>query len=86
MIDNELKELILPQLKLHLDEAHWNEIEMMFEEVYVTHSEGQNIICLHPGTDQGEGYSGISLMFTELTGAYYDMGQWEYIKKVGRKL
>lgn len=86
MINEELKKLIMPQLKLHLAEEHWKEIEVMFEEVYVIYENGQNIICLNPGSTQGDGYGEISLMFTELTGAYYDMGQWDYIKKVGRKL
>ena len=85
MISEEMKEQIIPQVKLHLSEEYWDEIDVMFEETYVIYEEGQNIICLQP-LFKGECMNETSLMFTELTGAYYDMGQWSYIKKVGRKL
>lgn len=90
MISEELKQNIIPNLKMVLHEQEWSNIEIMFEEVYVVYEDGQNLVCLHPGPStnivDGGNNIGPALMFTELTGAYYDIGQWEYIKKVGRKL
>lgn len=72
----------MPNLKLHLDEKNYGYIDNMFSEVYLFKENGQSLVCLKP-CPAGDGSEEISLMFYALTGAYYDMGQWSYIKTVG---
>lgn len=78
----DLKILIIPQLKMHIPKEDYYLIDSMFEEVYMIKEDGQMLICLKP-IPAGDGAENISLMFYALNGAYRDIGEWEYIKKIG---
>jgi len=80
---NEIRELIIPQLKLHLSKKDYDKIDYMFGEVYLIEEDGQSIFCLKP-IPAGDGGENISLMFYALNGAYRDMGDWSYIKRIGK--
>lgn len=81
MISNELKNLILPNLKLHLPEDRYQYIDQFFTECYLTIEEGQQIVSLTPVIDDG-----LSLQFDFLTGTFFDIVNWEEVKKRGKLL
>lgn len=85
MIPIKLRKVIEPNLKLHLSKDDRYNLEEFFEEVYVIQEDGKNIVCLTPHPS-GDGGLDISLMFLELNGAFYDTGQWSYIKQIGKLL
>ncbi len=65
-----------------MDKEDWDKIDEMFSEVYLLQDVDKNLVCLKP-VPMGDGNSEISLMFTELNGSFYDLGQWSYIKQKG---
>ena len=81
MISNELKNLILPNLKLHLPEDEYQYIDQFFTECYLTIEEGQKVVSLAPILDDE-----LSLQFDYLTGTFFDIIPWEYVKKMGKLL
>lgn len=76
-----MKELILPQLRMHIPQEYYSKIDLYFNEVYEYDQDGLKLIALAPG---GEG--GISLLFDAMTGSYYDIQNWDYVKKYGEKI
>lgn len=82
MINNELKEKIIPNLKIHLQRNDWKYVEMMFSEVYYTYFEGLGRVTLMPHPNAGD----IAMQFSSLTGSFIEITSWDYIKTVGKKL
>lgn len=56
----------------------------MFSEIYLYNDGKYDYICFQ--TNGGDGTGDISMMFYAINGAYYDIGQWSYIKKNGVKI
>ncbi|WP_455644822.1 hypothetical protein [Methanosphaera sp.] len=77
MIDNELKNLIIPNLKIHLPEDQWDNIEVMFSECYVTIEEGVKVVTLTPLQE------GLALQFDFITGTFFDICDWNDVKTRG---
>ena len=82
MIDDELKELIKPYLKIYMDKRDWIYIDDMFEEAYVANYEGNEIISLKPHPHSED----ISIQFYVANGAYYSIDYWENVKKKGTRV
>lgn len=84
MISEDLKKLILPNLKLHLDEIDFQYIDTMFSECYKTYPEGRNTpwVTLKPHPHAGT----IAMQFSMLTGSFMEITDWNYIKTIGERL
>lgn len=82
MISEDLKKLIIPNLKLHLMDEDQDKIEIMFTECYKTNPYGTPFVTLKPFD---EGY-GVAMQFNMLTGTYEEITDWNYIKTIGEKL
>ncbi len=82
MIDEKIKEMIMPYLKIHLDKQDWKYIEDMFSEVYLVKENGMDIITLKPTPRSGE----TAIQFSAINGAYVSINYWEDVKKRGKKL
>lgn len=82
MIDDRLKELIKPQLMIHLDHQDWRFIDDMFSEAYVTNFEGIERVTLKPHPQAGN----IAMQFMTLNGTFIELTDWDYIKAKGQKL
>lgn len=80
MISEQLKELIIPNLKMHMDEEDWKYIPEMFSEVYWTTFGGVDRVTLKPHPEAGS----IAVQFSPLNGAYIEITDWDYIKKIGK--
>lgn len=80
MISQELKEKIIPNLKIILLEEYHEYMNYMFDEVYVTSDKYGEKVTLNPP------YNGPALQFDMLTGSFIEITDWEYIKKVGDRL
>lgn len=78
MIDKELRDRIEPNLKMHLSKDKWMFIDEMFSECYITNPKGMDLITLKP--------IGISMamQFIVLTGAFVEITDWNYIKRIGK--
>lgn len=84
MINEDLRNMIKPNARLHLAEKFWDKIDNMIDESYAVMKEGRVYIALAP-VNSTDDYR-ISLMFDSLTGSYYDIDEWTYIQQIGRKL
>lgn len=82
MISEDLKKLILPNLKLHLDNQDYRYIDEMFSECYKTYPQGKPNpwITLKPITGP------IAMQFSMLTGSFMEITDWNYIKTIGERL
>lgn len=80
MISQELKEKIIPNLKIILLEEYHRYIDFMFDEVYVTSDQYGEKVTIKPP------YEGPALQFDMLTGSFIEITEWEYIKTVGDRL
>lgn len=81
MLTDETKELILPQLRMHISEEDYSKIDLYFSEVYEYNQDGIKLIALFPGMNDD-----ISMLFDAMTGSYYDIQSWDYVKKYGERL
>lgn len=82
MISNTLREFIEPNLKMHLQRRDWKYIDEMFSECYLTNPAGEDIITLKPHPEGGS----LAPQFTALTGSFYEITDWDYIKSIGTLL
>ena len=80
MIDDRLKELILPNLQMHLEKQDWKYIDEMFSEVYLTDHDGIERVTLKPHPEA----STIAMQFATLNGQFIEITDWDYIKSKGR--
>ena len=85
MISNELKEWIIPNLKMNLEEKDWCYIEDMFTECYITEENGLKVVSLKPPASYNppEGQMKLTLQFSTLNGSFYGVDDWEYIRNIG---
>ena len=82
MIDEKIKDMILPYLKLYLDKQDWKYIEDMFSETYLMKEDGMDIITLKPTPHSTE----TAIQFSAINGAYTGIDSWEEVKQRGKKL
>jgi len=82
MISDKLRGFIEPNLLLHLSKKDWGYVDDMFSEVYLTNFDGIERVTLKPHPHAGQ----IALQFATLNGAFLEITDWEYIKKVGTLL
>lgn len=81
MINEYLKNMIIPNLKMHLLKSDWKYINEMFSEVYWTNYDGIERVTLkpiYPDTPAPQ--------FSALNGAYLELTDWDYIKQKGTLL
>lgn len=81
MISEDLKQKIIPNLKLALLEEDWDKIDIMFSECYKTVLNGTPVVTLYPHDPNT-----LAMQFSMLTGSYIDVTEWSYIKTVGERL
>ena len=82
MIKEELKNLIKPNALIHMPKEDWDYLDVMFTETYLTYHEGIERVSLKPHPEAGR----LSMQFSTLNGAFIELTDWDYIKKVGRRL
>lgn len=83
MINNDLRNLIEPNLKYRLMEEDWRYIEDMFSETYLIDDEGRKVVALKPHPMAGQ----IAILFSPLNGAYMGIhADWYWIKNNGTLL
>lgn len=82
MIDEKIREMIMPYLKICLDKQDWKYIDDMFSEAYLMKEDGQDIITLKPHPRSGD----IAIQFSAINGAYVSIDYWEEVKQRGKKL
>ena len=81
VISKELKELILPNLKMSLPYEKHDDVDKYFTEVYLMEEDIGNVVCLR--CTDSDGGEGICFRFLALNGAFYDVDDWEYVKQKG---
>lgn len=88
LISNELKEWIIPNLKMNLDEADWKYIDDMFTECYVTLENGLEVVALKPPAsyNPSEGQMKLCMQFSKLNGSFYGVDDWEYVRNTGKPI
>ena len=75
-ISEELKEMIIPELKDHLDPDSWQYIPQMFSQVVYTYPEGVPLVTLWPV------YNFPAMQFNCNNGQYVGLTTWDYIQTV----
>ena len=72
-ISEELKEMIIPHLKEHLDPDSWDYIPQMFEQVVYTQPGVVPLVTLDPIYDYP------AMQFSCITGEFMELTNWDYI-------
>lgn len=75
-ISEELKELITPHLKDHLDPDSWDYIPQMFNQVVYTQPGEVPYVTLYPISDFP------AMQFSCITGEFMELTSWEYVQMV----
>lgn len=83
MMSHELRELLIPKIRLYLNRSSWQYIDTMLDNAYRTYEEGMSYINVPPPV-----YSGLDLgfQFQELTGIFIQMVDMDLIKAIGDKV
>lgn len=82
MINDNLKQKILPHLKRRLYKRTKEEIEWMFGEAYETTEDGITYVTIRPPADTTLG----GFQFNKLTGAFHTVVNWRDIRRYGKRL
>lgn len=88
MLTMKLRRWITSQLRLMLDKEQWNEIDSMFDEVYLTKENGYEIISLKPPLSYNPlpGQIKLTYQFFLINGSFYAVDDWEAVKQRGSRL
>ena len=84
MIDERLRNLILPYLKMELPKGQHRYIDAMLEEAVITHDEDGELVSVPIIVSSGV-FHYICLQFSTLNGAYYGTEMWHVAKQKGSK-
>lgn len=84
MMSERMKKLILPYLKMELEEHEWKYMEYMLSEAYYyVDEDGEEVIGIQPSP---VGEPDISLFFSAVNGAAIGIEFWSIIQQKGLKL
>lgn len=84
MIDERLKFLVMPYLKMELSRRFWNQIDSMFNEAYIIQEKEGEMLSLPVPFTPATGER-LCFQFLTLNGAYCGVDLWGYVKEHGRK-
>lgn len=81
MINPKLKEKILPYLKMDVDKKHHNNLDVLFNEVYLVIEDGKGKVCIRSPEAEY-----LALMYNAINGAYEGIDFWDIISMKGELL
>ena len=85
MISKEVRQRIEPKLKEMLPKKHSRYMDSCFDEVYKIQVEGMTYIVIKPPylANPISETPNLCALFNELTGSFFDIGDWECVKEEG---
>lgn len=82
MINEKLKNLMIPYIKMDLPKQYYNMIDVLLEEAYYYKTkEGINTVAIRSPI-----VTYMCFLYSTLNGAFVDMESWEYVIQHGKKI